>query len=180
MGLGRIAALLGVATPAAESPVQPDAVPTDRTAAASAGAHADFNAKDGTGKSDIAAQIEAVITAIRQLDDNASQDGAGMAFSRSGATLRDSVGALGHLMTTARETGVALSGDLVQDAGDAVGAVESRLRTVQDGVEQRAHRLPPSDEARVRETAGRFVAEMQAVITHTRGVIAGFGGRDLP
>lgn len=175
MGLGRIVALIGSLTPAAEAPAQPEVAVNDRPVAVPAGAQAGFDAKDGADKSDAAAQIEAVISAIHQLHDHASQDGAGMAFSRSGASLRDSVGALGHLMAAARDTGVPLSTDLVKEAGAAVDTVEARLGAVEAGIEQRAHRLSATDEARVRDVAGRFVAEMQGAIAQTRTVIGRFG-----
>ncbi|MEW5728243.1 MAG: hypothetical protein AB1918_10500 [Pseudomonadota bacterium] len=175
MGLGRIASLLGSLHPAAETQqAPPELALNDRPAAAAEGPHTSYDRNAG-GKTDVAAQIQAVITAIQQLHDSSSQDGAGMAFSHSGTTLRDSVGALGHLMAAARDSGVPLSADLVKEAEATVAAVDTRLQTVREGIEQRAQRTSGAEEARIREVAGRFLAEMQAAVAHTQSVIARFG-----
>lgn len=175
MGLGRIASLLGSLHPAAETQqAPPEPAPNDRPPTPAAGPDTSYD-RNASARSDIAAQIQAILTAIQRLHESASQDGAGMAFSHSGSTLRDSVGALGHLMAAARDSGVALSADLVREAETTVAAVDGRLQAVRDGVEQRVATLPATDRDRIRDVAGRFVSEMQAAIAHTQSVIARFG-----
>ncbi|MGE5546933.1 MAG: hypothetical protein ACM33T_08550 [Solirubrobacterales bacterium] len=168
MAIGRIASLIGSLAPgAAAEPAQADATREARTAEASGGTH-DRNHRQSGDAAGMVAQIEQILSAIRQLHENASQDGAGMALSPSGTTLKGSVTALGHLLATARDTRTALPRPLIDKALDVVGSVEGGLGTIPSAVEDRTSRMAAADADRVRALADRFVGEMQAAIGTVR------------
>jgi hypothetical protein len=175
MGIGRIASLLGSLSPTAAPAEQaaPDAPGRDEVIVAPPGGM-ESEHRPGEGKADMAAQIQQLLSAIQQLHATASEDGAAMAFSRSGASLRDAVGGLGHLLATARDTGAKLPQDLVQDSKRVVGEVETGLSGLKSAIQQRMDAMEPHAAARIGETASRFVAEMQAALNHVRGALAGF------
>lgn len=172
MGIGRIAALLGSLAPSAPTEQVPtEAVASEPAVTASEQSHSFDRAAQDNGGSDAAAQIQAVVNAIRQLNDNAGQDGAGMAFSQSGATLRDSVAALSHLLKNAQDSRTVLPQPLLAEAGAVVGAVEARMETVRRAVDERLERMAAADQQRVRQTTGAFLTEMHSLLYATRGVL---------
>lgn len=172
MGIGRIAALLGSLSPSAAEQAQSDVTRTEPAIAEAASNSSDHNFQDNPS-SDAAIQIQAVIGAIRQLNENAGQDGAAMAFSQSGGTLKESVGGLTYLMQNARDSRAALPAQMLSDVAQVARDVEARVQTVRDGIDQRLTRMQGADQQRLRQAADSFVAEMQNTLTTLKTLAGG-------
>lgn len=176
MAIGRIAALLGALSPTeAADRGQPETARDGLAIAAAADAQADqqFNNKDG---GDAAAQIQAVIGAIRQSGESAGQEGAGMAFSQSGGQFRDSVAALSHLLRNAHDSRTSLPQPLLNQAAEVLVEVEAQVESVRTAVEERMSRMDSAGQERVRQTAGPFLAELQNAVYNLRSVLGNMPG----
>lgn len=168
MSIGRIAALLGSLSPSAAEQAQTEASIHEPAVAAPDSSISDNNPGANPGNESLA-QIQAVIGAIRQLNDNAGQDGAAMAFSQSGSTLKDSVSGLAYLVQNAGPLPDGVKADVAQLTRD----VEVRVQTVRDGLEQRlAHTQKAADQQRLSQIAGAFVTEMQSALTTLKNLSA--------
>lgn len=171
MAIGRLVSLLGL-SPATLPPQQPED-PLHDKAVTSAGAGTDRQGPGQRDESDMSAQIRAVLGAIRQLHENASEDGAGMAFSHSGNALRGSIGALGHLLATARDSREVLPPRIIGDAVKVMDVVDADLERLGDAMTDRLRRLPVNDRDRAQDVTSRFMGEMNAAVALVRATIAG-------
>lgn len=171
MAIGRLVSLLGLGPVTAPQQQPDDSLHGDAVGAAGSGAE-----RHGPGQrdeTDVSAQIRAVLGAIRQLHENASEDGAGMAFSHAGNALPGSIGALGHLLATARDSREALPPRIIGDTVKVMNAVDEDLDRLGASVADRLRQLPAVDRDRAHDVTGRFMAEMKTAVALVRATLAG-------
>jgi hypothetical protein len=123
--------------------------------------------------SGIAAQLQAMVGAIRTLNDNAIQQGAAVVVSAAGTELRNAVTGLGHLLAgvdaKAMTSGAAAP---VREAANLMDAVEAGLAGTQAAAEQVMRTLPAAQAQRAEELSNRFQSEMRSAVRQVRGVLS--------
>lgn len=175
MGIGRIASFLSslspgsdaaAATPSAESPV------ADRQAEAVT-AHQDYERKDPHGgTSDIALQLQTMISAVRSSHEVAVEQGAAVAVSSAGVQLKNAVTGLGHILAVVDAQAMAQGAAAqVREADLLIDAVEAGLVATQTSAAQVLSNLPVQQAAAAREAGDRFQADMRLALTQVRSAL---------
>lgn len=166
MAIGRLVSLLGL-SPNAAPHQQTDDQLHDK-AITSAGSGEGRLTGGQSNESDMANQIKAVLGAIRQLHENASEDGAGMAFSHAGTALQGSITALGHLLGTARE---ALPAPIAEETAKVMTDVEAGMARLASSLDDRHRRQPGGEHDPAHEAANHYMTEMKAALALVRGFL---------
>lgn len=169
MAIGRLVSLLGLSPNTAPHPQTDDQLHDKAITSAESG---DSRLSGGQNNdSDMATQIKAVLGAIRQLHENASEDGAGMAFSRAGTALQGSIEALGHLLGTARDTREPLPTPITEETAKVMTEVESDMDRLASSLDDRHRRQPTGEHDRAHAAANTFMTEMKSAVAVVRGFL---------
>lgn len=182
MGIGRIASFLSSlsASAAAESatPVESSdgVVIGGESSASSATAAEDRDRnRDSGNAADVTQQLQTMVSAVRQLNDNAVQQGAAVAVSPAGAQLKNAVTGLGHLLATI-DSGAVTEGTTRQlhEAGKVMDSVEAGIVGAQAAAEQMARQMPAQQAQYALETSQRFQKDMRNALDQVRGTLSAF------
>lgn len=179
MGIGRIATFLSSLSPGSESAAlaASDEVSADsaRMTEQSGGTRDRRQPQDSNQTGDITQQLQTMIAAVRQLNDNAVQQGAAVAVSSAGAQLKNAVTGLGHLLAAVDAQVLAgAAQNQVKQANEVVDAVEAGIVGTQAATEQLLRQMPPQQAQYAQETSQRFQAEMRQALDRVRGSLAAF------
>lgn len=182
MAVGRIASFLSSLSPAADTAAASGAeqLPEelDRHVAA-LDQQQNLSERQGQGDpSDIAAQLQTMVSAVRSLNENAVQQGAAVVVSAAGTQLHNAVSALGHLLAAVDAQAMAkgASGP-VREAATVVDSVEAGLAGTQNAAEQVMRNLPALQAQRAQEASDRFQANMRDAIRQVRGTLGSLNVR---
>ena len=180
MGIGRIASFLSSLSPASESAsavaASDEELPDAGRQTEGAGDAQDRRQRqDSQQTGDITQQLQTMIAAVRQLNDNAVQQGAAVAVSPAGTQLKNAVTGLGHLLAAVDSSSVDSStATQIKHANEAIDAVQTGIAGTQAATEQLIKQMPPQQAQYAQETAQRFQAEMTKAIDQVKGTLASF------
>ena len=180
MGIGRIASLLSSLSPASESAsavtASEETLPdSGRLTEGTGSSHERRQSQDSSQTSDITQQIQTMIAAVRQLNDNAVQQGAAVAVSSAGAQLKNAVTGLGHLLAAVdAQTLAGGAASQIKQANEVVDAVEAGIVGTQAATEQLLRTMPQQQAQYAQETSQRFQVEMRNALDQVRGSLAAF------
>ncbi|MBR9972386.1 hypothetical protein [Magnetospirillum sulfuroxidans] len=139
------------------------------------GTHERRQSQDSNQTNDITQQIQTMIAAVRQLNDNAVQQGAAVAVSSAGAQLKNAVTGLGHLLAMAdAQTLASGAASQIKQANEVVDAVEAGIVGTQAATEQLLRNMPAQQAQYAQETSQRFQVEMRNALDQVRGSLAAF------
>ena len=180
MGIGRIASFLGSLSPASESAAA--AAATDETlpesqrlAEGTDGASDRRRYSDSQQTADITQQLQTMIGAVRQLNENAIQQGAAISVSDAGTQLKNAVSGLGHLLATVDAQGLFKQAQAqIKQANEVVDSVEAGIAGTQAATDQLLRQIPPQQAQFAQEASQRFQTEMRNAIGQVRGTLASF------
>lgn len=180
MGIGRIASFLSSLSPASESASAVAASDEDlpdvgRQTGAAADTQDRGQRQDSQQTGDITQQLQTMIAAVSQLNDNAVQQGAAIAVSPAGTQLKNAVTGLGHLLATVDvksvDSGAATQ---IKRANDVVDAVEAGIAGTQAATDQLLRQMAPQQAQYAQETSQRFQTDMRNALSQVRGTLASF------
>lgn len=180
MGIGRIASFLSSLSPASESAAAvaaaDESLPETQRLAEGSGAIGDRNRHgDSQQSADITHQLQTMITAVRQLNENAIQQGAAVSVSDAGTQLRNAVSGLGHLLATVDAQGLFRQAQTqIKQANEVVDSVEAGIAGTQAATDQLLRQMPPQQAQFAQEASRRFQVEMRNAIDQVRGTLAAF------
>jgi hypothetical protein len=182
MALGKITSLLSSLSPASDAAAAaPEETPQDtdrRTEALSDQSGLANDGQRGTS-SDIAAQLQTMVGAVRILNENALQQGAAVAVSQAGGELKNAVSGLGHLLSAVSAQALANGAAApVREASKVIDGVEAGLAGSQAAAEQLIRNLPAAQSQRAQEASDKFQADMRAAITQVRGALGSLNVRN--
>ncbi len=123
--------------------------------------------------SEVVRQLQVMISAVRILNDIASEQGASVVLSSSGLHLRNAVTGLGHLLSSADPR--VLNGEAatqVHEAGKIIGAVEIGLENTQKATDQVVRTLPALQALRAQDAASLFQKEMRQAVYRVKDALA--------
>ncbi|HTH15016.1 MAG TPA: hypothetical protein VL974_00075 [Magnetospirillum sp.] len=175
MAVGRIASFLSSLSPAADAAAQSDSVPEELERRAEAASQQSQLTDDQrrSNASDIAVQLQTMVSAVRMLNENAVQQGAAVAISAAGTELHNAVTGLGHLLAAvdahALATGAAAP---VREASDVIDGVEAGVSSAQASAEQIMRNLPAAQAQRAQEASNQFQAQMRGAIRQVREALS--------
>jgi hypothetical protein len=181
MALGRITSFLSSLSPASDAAAPADEVPEDLHRRAQALSDQSGLANDGrrNPSSDIAAQLQTMVGAVRVLNENALQQGAALAVSQAGGELKNAVSGLGHLLSAVNAQALANGAAApVREAATVIDGVEAGLAGTQAAAEQLIRHLPATQSQRAREVSDTFQAEMRAAIRQVRDALGSLNVRN--
>lgn len=176
MGIGRIASFLSSLSPGSDAaPATPSAESSpiaDRQTEA-ATPQQDYERTDSYGgTSDIAWQLQTMISAVRTSHEVAVEQGAAMAVSSAGTQLKNAVTALGHILAVVDAEAMAQGAVAqVREADQVIDAVEAGLVGAQSNAAQVLGNLPAPQAAAARQAGAQFQAEMKLALTQVRSTL---------
>lgn len=180
MGIGRIASFLNSLSPssdAASAALSADDLGDDAGPLIDSANGVQSNDADRQNKqsSDIPQQLQTMIAAVRQLTENAVQQGAAVAVSSAGSDLKNAVHSLGHLLASVDAQAMANgAATQIKQANDVVDAVESGILGTQAATEQLLRQMPPQQAQYAQETSQRFQSDMRQALEQVRGTLSTF------
>lgn len=181
MALGKITSLLSSLSPASDAAAAPtEEMPQDlgrQTEALSDQSGLANDSRRGPS-SDIAAQLQTMVGAVRILNENALQQGAAVAVSQVGGELKNAVSGLGHLLSAVSLQALANGAAApAREAGKVIDGVEAGLAGSQAAAEQLIRNLPAVQSQRAQEASDKFQAEMRTAISQVRGALGSLNVR---
>jgi len=180
MGIGRIASFLSSLSPASESAsavaAADETLPESQRQAEGAADASDRRQRDQSQQSaDVTQQLATMITAVRQLNENAIQQGAAISVSEAGNQLKNAVTGLGHLLATVDAQGLANKAQSqIKQANEVVDSVEAGIAGTQSATEQLLRNMPAQQAQYAQEVSQRFQTDMRNALDKVRGSLAAF------
>ena len=180
MGIGRIASFLSSLSPASESAsavaAADETLPESQRQTEAAADTGDRRQRDQSQQTaDVTQQLATMITAVRQLNENALQQGAAISVSEAGTQLKNAVTGLGHLLATVDAQGLANKAqNQIKQANEVVDSVEAGIAGTQSATEQLLRNMPAQQAQYAQEVSQRFQADMRNALDRVRGSLAAF------